>query len=132
MTKYETVAAYSVKEGAAVDSTVLNQKFVDLISENANLVDVKEWGVRKLAYAINYERDAAYYVYTYEAEEDFVAELERVYGITDGVLRWLTVKAFETTAAEETAEAGEAEAEAEAEAEEAPAETPAEEVVVEE
>ena len=113
MTKYETPIAFSVKNGEE-QAKALAEKFNDLIAKNANLIKVDEWGVRRLAYAINYEREAAYYLYTFECEEAFVAELERVLGITDGVLRWLTVKAVEV------AEAPAAE------------EAPAEEAVVEE
>ena len=46
--------------------------------------------MRRLAYPINYETDGYYVLYTFEANVDFPAELDRVYDITDGVLRWLT------------------------------------------
>ena len=52
---------------------------------------VNVWGKRQLAYPINYETEGYYVVYTFEADVDFPAELDRLYDITDGVLRWLTV-----------------------------------------
>jgi|LSQX01.3.fsa_nt_gb small subunit ribosomal protein S6 len=94
MTKYEAPVAFSVKNGEE-QSKALAERFETLISENANLLKVDAWGVRRLAYEINYEREAAYYLYTFECEEDFPAELERVFGITDGILRWLIVKAVD-------------------------------------
>ena len=52
---------------------------------------VDEWGVRKLAYEINYETDGYYVLYTFEADVNFPAELDRIYNITDGVLRSIIV-----------------------------------------
>ena len=92
MAKYESVAVFSVKEGEE-KAKALVEKFRAMIE--ANRTDaaeewVDEWGVRKLAYPINYETDGYYVLYTFEANVDFPAELDRVYDITDGVLRWLT------------------------------------------
>ena len=60
--KYEAVVVFSLKNGEdAVKALVA--KFSDLIKEHGTLVDVDEWGARKLAYEINYETDG-YYVVT--------------------------------------------------------------------
>ena len=58
---------------------------------NGELANVDEWGKRKLAYAINYENDGYYVVYTFTSKTDFPAEFERIINITDGVLRSLVV-----------------------------------------
>ncbi len=47
------------------------------------------WGKRKLAYAINYETEGTYVLWTFTAKPEFPAEFERVLKITDGVLRFL-------------------------------------------
>ncbi|MGN0618102.1 MAG: 30S ribosomal protein S6, partial [Ruminiclostridium sp.] len=57
------------------------------IKENGELVNVDEWGKRKLAYEINYESEGYYVVYSFDSKPDFPAELERIISITDGVLR---------------------------------------------
>ena len=110
MTKYETVAAFSVvsvdekgtkNTGDIAKAEALIEKFKALIEANGTLTKLDNWGVRKLAYEVNYEKEANYVVYTFEADEAFVAELERVFGITDGVLRFLTTKAFATAEVEE-------------------------------
>ena len=90
MAKYESVAVFSVKEGEE-KAKALVEKFKSLIEANGTLEAVDEWGVRKLAYPINYEPDGYYVLYTFEADVNVPAEIERVYNITDGVLRSLIV-----------------------------------------
>lgn len=84
--KYEAVVVFSLKNGEeAVQAAVA--KFSELIKSNAELVNVDEWGKRKLAYDINYESEGYYVVYNFDSKPDFPEELERVINITDGVLR---------------------------------------------
>ena len=88
---YEPVLVLSTtlgEEGAAA----LLEKFKGLIEKNAENVAVDEWGKRRLAYPINDETEAFYYLISFESEPAFPAELDRVYKITDGVLRTLIVK----------------------------------------
>ncbi|MBQ7638616.1 MAG: 30S ribosomal protein S6 [Clostridia bacterium] len=90
MSKYESVAVFSVKDGEE-KAKGLVEKFKALIETNGTMEAVDEWGQRKLAYPINYEPDGYYVLYTFEADVSFPAELERVYNITDGVLRSIIV-----------------------------------------
>lgn len=86
--KYEAVVVLSLKNGEeAVKELVA--KFSDLIKENAENVEVDEWGKRKLAYDINYESEGYYVVYKFDSKPGFPAEFERIINITDGVLRSL-------------------------------------------
>ena len=89
MAKYETMLVTS----AALDeeaSTALVGKFKSLIEANGTIDSVDEWGRRRLAYPINDEVEGVYTVIQFTSEPSFPAELERVYKITDGVLRFLT------------------------------------------
>ncbi len=90
MSKYETIAVFSLKNGEE-KAKELVEKFKALIEANGTMEAVDEWGNRKLAYPINYETDGYYVLYTYEADVAFPAELDRVFNITDGVLRSLIV-----------------------------------------
>ncbi len=90
MSKYESIAVFSVKEGEEAAKNLV-EKFKALIEANGTMEAVDEWGVRKLAYEINYETDGYYVLYTFEANVDFPAELDRIYNITDGVLRSIIV-----------------------------------------
>ncbi len=89
MAKYETMLVTS----AALDeeaSTALVGKFKSLIEANGTIDSVDEWGKRRLAYPINDEVEGVYTVIQFTSEPSFPAELERIYKITDGVLRFLT------------------------------------------
>lgn len=89
--KYEATLVFSLKAGDEA-VTALNEKFQALIAENATVENVDEWGKRKLAYPINYEAEGFYVFTTFESAPEFPAELERVAGITDGVLRVMVIK----------------------------------------
>ena len=87
---YESVVIISTKlTEEEIKATV--EKFSDLISKNGTLGKVEEWGKRKLAYAINYETDGYYVQFNFTSGPDFPAELDRIYGITDGVIRSLII-----------------------------------------
>ena len=86
---YETMAVFSLKNGED-GVKALTEKFKALIEANGTMESVNEWGKRKLAYDINYESEGYYVLYTFESKPDFPAELDRVFKITDGVMRSLT------------------------------------------
>ena len=77
-----------VKEGFA-------QKFQDVVAANGGkVVSVDKWGVKKLAYPINYKTDGDYVVMTFEADGATVKEIERISDLSVEVLRrMITVKA---------------------------------------
>ncbi len=89
--KYEVAMVFSVKSGDEEVKALL-EKFQALIAENATVENVDDWGKRKLAYPINYETDGYYVFTTFTSAPEFPAELERVAGITDGVLRVMVIK----------------------------------------
>lgn len=88
--KYESMIVISTKLGDDGIKAVI-EKFKDLISNNATLDSVDEWGKRRLAYPINYETEGYYVLFNFESQADFPAELDRVYNITDGVIRTLII-----------------------------------------
>lgn len=88
---YESVLVLSTKlNEEAIEATVA--KFKDLIEKHATLESVDVWGKRKLAYLINKEAEGYYVLFNFTSGAEFPAELERIYNITDGVLRSLVVK----------------------------------------
>ena len=88
--EYESVVAISTKLGEEKIKAVV-EKFKNLIEKSASLKKIDEWGKKKLAYLINYEPDGFYVCYQFESAPSFVKELEWNYGVTDGLLRFLTV-----------------------------------------
>ena len=113
---YETVMVISMKQG--------EEGIQALIEKNATLQSVDEWGKRKLAYLINKESEGYYVLMNFESEAEFPAELDRIYKITDGIMRSLIIRKPDgapAPAAKEEPKAEEPAAE-EAPVEEAPAE----------
>ena len=88
---YESVLVFSVANGEE-NAKALVEKFTALIEANGTIESTDEWGTRKLAYLINDEAEGYYIVINFNAETTFVAELERIAKITDGVLRTITVR----------------------------------------
>ena len=88
--KYETVIVLSMTLGEeGIASTI--EKFKNMIAQNGTLGEIDEWGKRRLAYEINKETEGYYVLINFESPKDFPAELDRVYKITDGILRTLIV-----------------------------------------
>ena len=65
------------------------EKFKTLIEQNGTIDEMDEWGKRKLAYEINYLTEGYYVLVKFTSGPEFPAELDRVLGITDGVIRSL-------------------------------------------
>lgn len=89
--KYEVALVLSVANGdEAVNA--LKEKFNDLMTKNGTVENVDEWGKRRLAYPINDETEG-YYIFTImTSEPSLPAELERIAGITEGVLRIMVIR----------------------------------------
>ena len=117
---YETVMVFSMKQGEEGIQALI-EKFKALIEKHATLQSVDEWGKRKLAYLINKEAEGYYVLMNFESEAEFPAELDRIYKITDGVIRSLIIRkpAVSEAPAEEEPQAEEAPAEEAPAAEEA-------------
>jgi len=89
--QYETVMILSTTLGEE-SINALVEKFKELIAQNGTVDNVDVWGKRRLAYLINDEAEGYYVLINFTSEKEFPAELDRVYKITEGVLRSLIVK----------------------------------------
>lgn len=119
-TNYETIFVCDISKGEdAVKALV--EKFVTLIKSNGEVTEVNEWGKRRLAYPINDMNEGYYTFVTFNAPQAFVAELERRYHITDGIMRSIVVKADDKASMPQRAVATEAAPAVEEATEEAPA-----------
>lgn len=88
--KYEVVMVFSTAKGDD-QVTELNSKFKTMIEENGTIDSVDEWGKRRLAYPINDENEGYYCLVKFTSKPDFPAELDRVFKITEGILRTMIV-----------------------------------------
>ena len=88
---YEALFIVDMSEGEAAVKTLV-EKFKALIAENAEITGVNEWGKRHLAYEINDKKEGYYVLVNFSAPTDFPAELERVFGITEGIMRYMVTR----------------------------------------
>jgi len=71
----------------------LVEKFNTLIeSEGGKVSETQEWGLRRLAYPIQKKEQGYYVLVNFEANPESIVELERVYKITDSVLKFITIR----------------------------------------
>ncbi|MBR2335651.1 MAG: 30S ribosomal protein S6 [Clostridia bacterium] len=114
MNSYETLFITDLSNGEEATKATVN-KFTGLIGSNGEIVEVSEWGKRRLAYPINDMNEGYYTVVTHKSPASFLAELDRLFNIDESIMRSMTVKLeFEPVAkaAVETEEVVEAETEA--------------------
>ena len=94
LNSYETLFVVDCSAGEeATKATV--EKFTALIAENGTIENIDEWGKRRLAYPINDKNDGYYVLVNFKSEGSFTAELERVFGITEGILRSIVIRHIE-------------------------------------
>ena len=74
------------------ETAALVEKFKTLVEQNGTLDEMEEMGKRKLAYEINYLSEGYYVLVKFTSAPEFPAELDRILGITDGVIRSLITK----------------------------------------
>lgn len=68
-------------------------KFEAIVSnDGGKVISTDKWGVKKLAYPINYKSDGYYVLMTFEAEASVVDELDRIAGLSAEVLRRMITK----------------------------------------
>ena len=86
--KYEVM--YIINPNLSAEETAaVVEKFKALVEANGTLEELEEMGKRKLAYEINYISEGTDVLMKFTSGPDFPAELDRILGITDGIMRRL-------------------------------------------
>lgn len=92
MTLYETLFVVHPEKGSRMKEFI--ERFKKVIeSQDGSVTHVDEWGARDLAYRIEKQARGYYTLIRYNATGRAVDELERNLKLTDGILRYLTVRA---------------------------------------
>ena len=92
--KYEVL--YVLNPNLTEEETLaIVEKFKTLIEQNGTVDEMEEWGKRKLAYEINYLTEGYYVLVKFTSGPELPAELDRILGITDGVIRSLVTLRYE-------------------------------------
>lgn len=91
MKKYETVIIIGGNTTEEERKTVIN-KVKDYISKNGILEETEELGLKRLAYEVKKQNQGYYYVINFELKSEDIYELERIYRITDEILKFIVVR----------------------------------------
>ncbi len=88
---YETIIIINSNlDETATKATV--DKITTLISEHGSVTSVEEWGKKKLAYPISKQSEGYYVLINFSSNPDFIDELERIYNITDEIIKHIVIK----------------------------------------
>ena len=71
------------------ETAAIVEKFKALVEANGTLDEMEEMGKRQLAYELNSLTEGYYVLVKFTCGPEFPAELDRILGITDGILRRL-------------------------------------------
>jgi len=87
---YETI--FIIKPTVEVEAVkAIIEKFKSIIAANGEILSVDEWGKRKLAYLIEDFAEGFYVYIKYAASNDVPKELDRVFNISEDVIRHMTI-----------------------------------------
>jgi small subunit ribosomal protein S6 len=96
VTLYETLFVVHPEKGPRMKEFI--ERFKKVIEgQDGSVTDIDEWGARDLAYRIEKQARGYYTLIRYNASGRAVDELERNLRMTDGILRYLTVRADAST-----------------------------------
>ena len=91
MNKYELAVVVSAKLEDEERAAALEKVQGYITRFGGTVTGVDDWGKKRLAYPINDETEGVYTVISFTSEPDFPAELDRIYKITDGIMRSIIV-----------------------------------------
>jgi len=91
MNKYETIFLISNKITKEDKEKVVN-KIKKYLSKNGKIIKTDDLGTKKLAYEIKKHNVADYYLIEFECDADKILELERLYRITEEILKFIVVR----------------------------------------
>ena len=91
MRKYEAVFIFvpSLEEEAR---NQLFDRLKGIVEEDGEILNVDEWGMRKLAYEINDLTEGYYIVMNFQSTPERIEELDRVCKISDSIMRHMIIK----------------------------------------
>ena len=92
MNNYETVFILNpVLSDDQIKETV--KKFEDLlVSNGAKMIAKEDWGLKKLAYAIQNKKSGFYYLFEFQVDGEAIANLDLELRRDERIMRFLTVK----------------------------------------
>lgn len=91
MNNYESIIIINDEISEERKEEVVN-KFTTFLNDNGNVTKVEDLGKKRLAYEVKKHQYGYYFIFEFDTESSNIAELERLYRITDEVLKFITIK----------------------------------------
>ncbi len=91
MNKYETIYVISPEADEETIQSLI-QRTKEIIEVNGSIENTEEWGNRKLAYEVKGFREGYYVLMNFTADTSIPAELDRVFKITENIIRHIIVR----------------------------------------
>lgn len=91
MRNYEAVLIFYPTTEEEKRTQVL-ERFKSIVEQDGSVTKVDEWGLRKLAYAIEDINEGHYVLVNFESNPEAVIELERVVKISDSIMRHMIIR----------------------------------------
>ena len=91
MNKYETIMILDCTISEESRENAIN-KIKKYIESKGKIENTEDLGKKKLAYEVRKNKEGYYYIIEFMAEPESIAELERIYRITDEVLKFIVVR----------------------------------------
>jgi small subunit ribosomal protein S6 len=63
-----------------------------MIGEHGAMVGAHDWGIRRMAYEIDHQGEAAYHLFQFKGGNDLLERLNHTLKITDGVVRFRIIR----------------------------------------
>ena len=92
MNKYETVIIIQPDTEETRIEEILEVIKDKILADEGKVTNIEKLGLKKLAYEINKNTQGYYIVIQFESEQSTTAEIERIFRITEEVMRFIVVK----------------------------------------
>lgn len=98
MNKYEMLTIFNASLTDEEKENIV-KKYSDMMtSDGGKLHTLNKWGVKKLAYPINFKKEGYYVLFEFEAKPEVPAKISSLMNIDENVLRSLTLRKDEKEA----------------------------------
>lgn len=91
MNKYETIMIINNEIAERQRNNIIT-KVKKYILENGTITEEQDLGEKILAYEVNKHKKGYYYSIKFNAKPTSISELERIYRITDEILKFIVVR----------------------------------------
>lgn len=91
MNNYETVF---IMKGDITEEERKNtiSRIEQCITKSGKITNIQDLGIKKLAYEVKKYAQGYYYSIDFQVEPKLIAELERIYRITDEILKFIVIR----------------------------------------